>query len=299
VSTPTVLVTGVGGPAGRALAAQFSARGIAVVGTDMMEVRVPGSLVLPIPAASDPAMLGALRRIVDEYGIDLVIPTVSEELPAVSLAAAAFPDHVLLLVAEPGPVALANDKLLTAWTLADRGVPVPRFMQPGDCGGLEAAFGALGRPFIAKPRVSRGGRGVVVVRSDHDLDWASLDDTWILQEFAPGTEYAPVTYRAADRSGTAQTIVLEKTGLAGGEIGNATGVRRVFGPEGRDVAEVALAAVNALDLLGPADIDVRRLPDGRPVVLEVNARFGANSEAAPELLDEVLAQHFRHTLRAA
>ena len=52
---------------------------------------------------------------------------------------------------------------------------------------------------------------------------------------------------------------------------------------------MALAAVRALGLTGPVDVDVRRLVDGRPVVLEVNARFGANSAAAPELLDAVLA----------
>jgi carbamoyl-phosphate synthase large subunit len=47
--------------------------------------------------------------------------------------------------------------------------------------------------------------------------------------------------------------------------------------------------VRSLDLVGPVDIDVRRRADGRPVVLEVNARFGANSAWAPEVLDAVLA----------
>ena len=34
---------------------------------------------------------------------------------------------------------------------------------------------------------------------------------------------------------------------------------------------------------------LRRRADGVPVVLEVNARFGANSAHAPELLDAALA----------
>jgi carbamoyl-phosphate synthase large subunit len=42
-------------------------------------------------------------------------------------------------------------------------------------------------------------------------------------------------------------------------------------------------------LTGPVDVDIRRLADGTPVVLEVNARFGANSTYAPELLDMALA----------
>jgi carbamoyl-phosphate synthase large subunit len=279
------------------LAAQLSSRGLNVVGTDMLQTEMHGGTAVRIPAASDPAMIGALRRLTLDHDIDLIIPTVSEELPLLSLAAAAFPESVLLLVARPGPVAVANDKLLTAWALADAGVPVPRFRQPSDCRGLEGAFAALGRPFIAKPRVSRGGRGVIVVRNAYDVDWASVDDNWILQEFAPGREYAPVAYRATQRPGATMVVVLEKTGLAKGDIGNATGVCRP--PGCHDIAEIAVETVNALELTGPVDMDVRRLPDGRPVVLEVNARFGANSAAAPELLDAVLAEQAERVIRAA
>ena len=56
-----------------------------------------------------------------------------------------------------------------------------------------------------------------------------------------------------------------------------------------EISGLALAAVEALGLTGPVDLDIRRMPDGTPVVLEINARFGANSAAAPELLSAVLA----------
>jgi carbamoyl-phosphate synthase large subunit len=36
------------------------------------------------------------------------------------------------------------------------------------------------------------------------------------------------------------------------------------------------------------DIDIRRRSDGIPVVLEINARFGANIRYAPEVLEAVL-----------
>jgi carbamoyl-phosphate synthase large subunit len=38
-------------------------------------------------------------------------------------------------------------------------------------------------------------------------------------------------------------------------------------------------------------VDVRRRADGTPVILEINARFGANSHHAPEVLDALLAEH--------
>ena len=54
------------------------------------------------------------------------------------------------------------------------------------------------------------------------------------------------------------------------------------------MALLAVKACHALKLKGPIDLDVRRMADGHPVVLEVNARFGANSSLAPELLAEGL-----------
>ena len=57
-----------------------------------------------------------------------------------------------------------------------------------------------------------------------------------------------------------------------------------------DVVATAVAAVEALDLVGPVDLDIRRDDAGRPVVLEVNARFGANSAGAPDLLGAALGE---------
>lgn len=281
---PRFLVTGAGGPAGGALVRQLTERGFPVVGVDMVALDLPGVTTYVVPAAADPGLVAVLRRLVAEHGIDVLIPTVSEELPSVSAAVDGFDARVV--VAGPGPVLIAHDKLTTAFRLKARGVPVPAFGLPSDFPGIDEAAAALGHPFVAKPRVSRGGRGVVVVRGPADLDWAAVDDATILQAFAPGEECAPVVHRDPTGAAAPVVVVLEKTGLAGGEVGNATGVQRV---ESDEFARIALAAAEAVELTGPVDLDIRRMPDGTPVVLEINARFGANSAAAPDLLTAVLA----------
>jgi len=83
---------------------------------------------------------------------------------------------------------------------------------------------------------------------------------------------------------------LQKTELKEGRVGNAVSTVRVEGVEVRDVVETAIAAVEALDLIGPLDLDIRRDDSGTPVVLEINSRFGANSASAPELLSAVLLE---------
>lgn len=288
---PRVLVTGAGGPAGRAVAAQLKARGIPVLGTDVRELPAgAGITAVPVPPASDPELVSALRRLVVQDGIDLVIPTVSEELPQLAAFKAAFGPEVRVIIGDPGPVAVANDKLFTAWQLQSAGVPVPRFGVPGDFADAEAAMAALGGPVVVKPRVSRGGRGVIVIDGSADVDWHHLPDGQIVQEFIPGVEYGPMVFGTPAHNSTAPfVVVVEKTQLAQGNVGNAVATRRTEAGEAIDVGNVAMAAVRSLGLTGPVDVDVRRRADGTPMVLEVNARFGANSAQAPELLDAVLA----------
>lgn len=288
----TILVTGAAGPAGRTLGAQLARRPDAarrrVVGVDLSPAPVPGyDAVEPVPAAADPAYDAATLDLVARLRPRLVVPTVSEELPrlAVLARAAGLGDAVVL--SAPGPTSVAGDKLLTMWALERQGVAVPRYL-PADALGSAAEALAWGDgPVVVKPRVSRGGRGVHVVEDPDDPGWASLDASWVVQAFAPGTEYSPQVYRSP-ADGACTVVVLEKTGRKEGRVGNATTVERLPAGAVDDVAKLAARTAEALDLVGPLDMDVRRLADGTPVVLEVNARFGAVSAGAPELLDAVL-----------
>ncbi|MFD0867392.1 ATP-grasp domain-containing protein, partial [Tessaracoccus lubricantis] len=230
-----VLVTGASGPAGRTLLDQLRARGIWAIGTDLLPRRRRGDVeILRSLPALDPGYVAQLRAMVEALDVDLVLPTVQEELPIV--AAVGLPQAV---IGPSAAVDVAHDKWLTALVLSQGGVAVPRTV----CGGaLSAALiDWVGRPFVTKPRVSRGGRGVVVHRS-----WPPtvlLDDDQLLAEFLPGAEYAPNVFIADDPADDV-VVVLRKTGLKGGEVGNATGVARVEFPR------VGVLAVDAARALG-------------------------------------------------
>ena len=273
-----VLVTGASGPAGRTLLDQLHGRGVTAMGVDLApQERADGVAVVQVLPASHSRHLDELRTIAADFGADLVIPTVSEELPTV--AAADIPGAV---IASPAAVELANDKWLTATVLAHAGVATPRTANGGDLS--PALLEWVGHPFVTKPRISRGGRGVVIHRDRWQA--VGIDQSLLISEFVPGTEYGPNVFVADDPSDDV-AVVLRKTGLKSGDHGNATGVVRVVEPE---IGRLALAACRALGLSGPADVDIRRRSDGTPVVLEVNARFGANSAHAPAILGAVLSR---------
>lgn len=287
------LVTGVGGPAGRSLAEQLRARGHWVLGADMQAVDpAAADVVAQVSRADSPAYLWELRGLVAKHGVEVLVPTVSDELVLISEARDDLAPGLEVVVGDPAPVRIANDKFHTMNCLDNAGLSVPRFGLPSAFGSAEEAMDLLGGPVVVKPRVARGARGVRVLERLADRGrqaarvWATLDDAWIVQRFAPGTEYAPVVHLRGTDPDT--VVVLEKAELKGGRVGNAVSVRRTVAPDGQDVALLASSAALALGLQGPVDIDVRRMPDGTPVVLEVNARFGANSAHAPELLDAVL-----------
>ncbi|GHH77681.1 ATP-grasp domain-containing protein [Promicromonospora soli] len=309
----SVLVTGAGGPAGRALGAQLTSRAaegadLTWVGVDIVPVTDPSFPVTDLaPRADAFDYATGMRDLIDKYAPDLVLPTVQDELPQVAVLAQALGRRAgrsapatsraadtsgTVVIAAPGSTAIAADKLLTMLALDRSGVPIPRYALATDFAGSRDALAWAGGPIVVKPRVSRGGRGVRLIESHTGpagtADWADLDASWIVQSFACGTEYGPQVYRSP--TGHSTVVVLEKTALKQGRVGNAAAVVRPLAGAAPDIEETARQAVEALGLVGPVDLDIRRDATGAPVVLEVNSRFGANSAHAPELLDAVLAQ---------
>ena len=275
----TVLITGVGGPAGRAAAAYFAGKGYRVVGTDMVKVTSPATEFRPVPAAREAAFVPALLELATREGASLVLSTVTEELPLVARMRSALRERgVALSISDPSGVDVANDKLRTAEELDRAGIAVPVTFPAATPPG--ALAGALGFPLLSKPRFGRGGRGVVVHRGEGDLAFATREEV-VWQEFLPGEEYDLNLFVERDGSVPA-AVVLRKTGLRDGLVGNALGVERVDRP---DVEELGVRAARSLGLEGPIDVDIRLGSGGDPAVLEINARLGANVLSAREVLD--------------
>jgi len=275
------MVTGVGGPAGRAVSQYFQQNGIAVLCADMRPLDGPTNFRV-LPPASDEKFVGALDQLLDEAEIGLLVPTVTEELPKVAEHREPIRRRDCALFVSPAQsVRVANDKWETARVLMEHGVPVPLSY----CGHSRAELlETISCPILSKPRFGRGGRGIVIHKDTDDLPKCLSMDR-VYQEFLPAEEY-DVNLFAEPGGRTAASVVLKKTALRDGLVGNALSVERVDEP---DVADLAEAAARVLSLEGPIDVDVRRGGDGRPFILEINARVGANVRAAEEVLIAMIA----------
>ena len=277
----TALVTGVGGPSGIAATAALKRHGFTVTAIDMHVVPHAADHFLQVPPVADPSYLSVLRKIIAGREIAWLVPTISEELPAVAEAAAELRGAgVAVFVGEPRAVRICGDKWDTARALQSAGVAVPR----SAIGGADSPeVRALGFPILSRPRAGRGGRGVVV----HDAPGvapAVAAPVW--QQFMPGTEYDVMMIVHPDPPHEpVVTEVFEKKILKEGRVGNALEVEPADAP---DVARLAREAAAALGLHGPMDIDIRRDASGRPRVLEINARIGAHTLKAPPVFDALV-----------
>ena len=275
---PRVLVTGVGGPSGKAATIALRARGFFVVGADMNTVPHEAQQFVQVPAALDPAYADTLRKLIREYHIGWLFPTVAEELLIVAELAAEFRAvGVAVFMSTPAGVSICQDKWETAQALQALGIAVPL----SAAGAADtAAVRLLGFPVVSRPRVGRGGRGVVV----HDAAGvapAVAEPIW--QEFMSGIEYDVLLVRHPDAPHSLLMCqVFEKVLLKEGRVGNALEVKAVDAP---DVALLAEKSAQALALTGPLDMDIRRGADGVPRLLEINARIGAHALKAPAVFD--------------
>jgi carbamoylphosphate synthase large subunit len=275
------LVTGIGGPAGRATTRFLRNQGVRIIGTDIVRVEADVDEFHIVPRGDSADFADALLELISTTKPSLVIPTVSEELPTISRTRDTIRAlGANLFIGDPFVVDVANDKLMTARILDAAGIPVPKTL--ADC-SPDIAAREIKYPLIVKPRVGRGGRGVSLYYSEYEARNETRADT-VWQDYMPGDEYDLNLF--AYPAGFVRTLaVLRKTAMKQGPIGNALHVQRVIR---RDVAGLGLRVARSLSLEGPVDMDIRMDRAGKPRVLEINARVGANILSSPEILEILL-----------
>lgn len=280
----TCLVTGVGGPAGRAAVRALRARGLRVVATDMRRVAHEADEFHDVPPVASPEYLARLDELLTRFRASWLVPTVQDELVLIAQHAHSLRRAgVAVFIGDPRAVAICHDKWETVQRLQSLGVRVPRSVVAH---GTYADIACLGVPLVSKPRVGRGGRGVVVHEAPQVL-MQGQDVIW--QAFLPGVEYDVTLLIHPDQPFRVLSLdCFAKTRMREGRTGNGMELTPCVAA---DVADLAVQAASALALTGPCDIDIRRDEDGAPHVLEINARIGAHAFSAPRLFDAMVELH--------
>lgn len=264
-SPPAVLVTGAGGPAGVAVIRRLLALGHRVVAVDADPCAAGlalASVGIVVPRADDDAFTAALLEAATTHGADALISTVAEELPALAAASADLAAAgVATWLPDADAVEVCCDKGAFADRMREFGVPHP----PTATTARRAA--KLPGPWIVKPRTGRGSRGLQFPATAKAAKAAlAADGSLIAQSRLAGREFTADVL--VDRDGRLLTVVprwRDET-KAGISVKGTT-----FDSEA--VTEVVAAAIGAVRLTGPANVQGFVGADGSATVVEINPRF--------------------------
>ena len=200
-----ILVTGAGGGGSTNLinSLRSSPLELSIIGSNLSPYILAKSTADKnqlLPAATEPRYVETLSQLVENEGIELVVPNSDREVRAISEHRAQLPCRVFL---PPHPaVELCQDKYAMYVCLKEAGLSVARSYSLTSYDDIQPAIEALsdtGERFWVRPRRGSGSKGATWVRNAEQAQaWISLWedlrgyplDTFTISEFLPGRDYA-------------------------------------------------------------------------------------------------------------
>jgi hypothetical protein len=258
------------------------------------------------PAGAGDAYPRAIERLIANERPDLVIPARDDDILVLARMRERMGPQPTLLVGSTAAAEIMNDKMLTA-AFADRHrlpfAPTVDTLQ--DARGLADIHGF---PLIGKPRCGNGARGVVILRSEAELEQAfELRPDLVVQPFldlppdgaalmAPFAAGLPFFFSFPERSQYTTQMLIAPDGV-GSEIfacrnvqigGQAVRNQRVDDRGLIDIGARYGEAISKEGWVGPVNIQAKRTADGEFVPFEMNGRFGGGTAARTQMgFDEV------------
>jgi carbamoyl-phosphate synthase large subunit len=215
-----------------------------------------------VPSVVDDGYVPALRGLIEEHGVSLVVPLT--DLDQRQLAAARDELDALLLLSQEHVVAAMSDKYLAHQAFEERGIPSPPTWLPPDVPG-DAAY-----PLLVKAREGFGSRHIYRAETREELDYhlARTPVESMVQAVCAGDEFSIDVF--CDLEGRClnaipRTMIQSK----GGESIKGMTLKD------RELIDFGLRVAEALPIWGPANVQVfRDDASGRIEVTDVNPRFG-------------------------
>jgi predicted ATP-grasp superfamily ATP-dependent carboligase len=196
-----------------------------------------------------------------------------------------FGSCVLPLASDPA-LDIALSKPRTLALASDLGILVPDSVTVSDPADVADAGKVTGYPAVLKPQTpwvtDADGRGTRLVshlvatddEAKRGLEWLieAGGTSALLQPWLPGSREAVTLFRADGRIWARFAQVSHREHPV---LGGATVLCESI-PLAPDITESSERLVDAMDLDGCSMVEFRRDRDGRPVLMEVNARMGSS-----------------------
>ena len=215
-----------------------------------------------VPRVDDPGYVDALVGVVEEHDVRLVVPLTDLDQAVLSRGRARL-DPALVLVPAPEACETMHDKLAAHRFFSEHGIASPRSWGPDEV-PADARY-----PLLVKTREGFGSRHIYRVADPHELEFFlgyTPADSFV-QEVCRGEEFSIDVFcdlEARCLNAIPRTMIQSK----GGES--------IKGMSIKDAELIAHGArvAETVGIVGPANVQCFREPDGALPVTDVNLRFG-------------------------
>ena len=258
-----------------------------------------------VPPPTDARFPSALRRLVRDARVDLVIPTIDRHVQALSAARASLRGKTFLPPARV--LALCGDKYRLATALRRRGILAPATYPVRALRDVDTVFARLGRPkrVWCRPRSGTCARGGAAVSTPGEARrWIAVWNTmqrvpvsaFTISEYLPGREILCQSVWQRGRMVLANTFerlaYFGADNIPSGVTSLSALAKTVAEPRIVEVCRHAIAAV-APGASGAFSVDVKEDAEGRPHITEINAgRFFMAMTAFDPVLKHSIAHIF-------
>jgi carbamoyl-phosphate synthase large subunit len=214
-----------------------------------------------VPRVDDPSYVPRLRALVHEHEISLIVPLT--DLDHGVLARSRDELGALVLLPEPEVVDALADKWLAHLLFEERGIGSPPTWLP------DALPADLGFPVLVKARHGFGSRGIYRCHDAHELEFflAYTTHDSMVQSVCRGEEFSIDLFCDLESrclNAVPRTMIESK----GGESIKGMTIRD------DELIELGRFVSETLGLVGPANVQCFREPDGTHRVTDINPRFG-------------------------
>jgi carbamoyl-phosphate synthase large subunit len=214
-----------------------------------------------VPRVDDPTYVDALRSLVLEHEVRLIVPLTDLDHGVLSRAKDRL--GALVLLPEPEVVDALADKWLAHSLFVERGIGSPATWLPDEV-PADVEF-----PVLVKARNGFGSRGIYRCRDRGELDFFlgyATEDSMV-QACCRGEEFSIDVFCDLDSrclNAVPRTMIESKGGesIKGMTIADD------------ELVEVGRRVSETLGLVGPANVQCFREPDGGHLVTDINPRFG-------------------------
>ena len=261
MTPPAVLLTGVGKRYDIVACFARLTKTVAVDPSALAPAQYAAHVRVAVPRIEDPAYIPALERLCEQHGVGAVLPLT--DLDIEQLARARAQGRLPAFVPAPEVARATYDKYEAHLLLARLGLPSPTTVLP------DADLDAISYPVMVKPRRGSGARSIHLARDAAEARFFAdyIQEPVMVQRAMRGPELS-IDCLGDLRGRCINAIPRSMIESRGGESIKGTVVA--------DDELVALAkrTMEALEVTGPATIQVFRDPDVGLAITDLNTRFG-------------------------